>query len=358
MKSRIVLTVAVFTAFVLGIISFHPIARAVEILAATTCNMPGACIAGKNANGPGLLGSSAKGYGVSGQTTFPSKNGNKFGAGILGTDLSTTGKFDVGVWGSSTRGDAVLGTSTSSAGVYGASTSSIGVIGTSTKTTGVYGSVTGGSKPTGVYGQDNGNSGNGAGVAGQSLVGTGVIASTNSSSNGVQALLAAAPNGGYLFAGIGSGNYEVATIDGSGNMTISGQLFTTGSCQSGCAQHRIGSYAASAATPTLEDTGEGQLSGGSAYVRIDPSFANATDARLGYTVLITPEGDTRGVYVTQRTAAGFQVRENMGGHSTAPFAYRIVGHPFGARGTRLPLVQNRPAPAWRNEPVQMENRQQ
>jgi len=343
MKSRIVFTAALLAAFVLGVVSVHPMAIAYESLAATACKLNGAaCIGGKNSGtGPGVIGTSTSGSGIWGQTTLVSTS-SKFGAGLLGQDLSTSGKYDVGVWGKSTRGDAVLGTSTNSAGLYGSSVNSVGAIGTSTKTTGVYGTVTGGSgSPTGVYGQDKSTNINGAGVAGQSNVGTGVIAATLSSSTKTQALIAASPNGAYIFSGVGANNQEVAAIDGVGDIAISGEIFTSGQCQSGCVRHRVRSYAASESTPTIEDTGEAQLVAGAAFVRIDPAFANAIDPRQGYSVLITPEGDTRGLYVVTRTPAGFQVRENMSGRSTAPFAYRIVAHPYGVRQPRLPLVETR-----------------
>jgi hypothetical protein len=337
MKSRILISVALLAAFILGLVTVRPVARAAEIFADTICSSAGGCLAGKNtSNGPGVLGKSKGGYGVSGQTTFPGSTAKSFAAGVLGQDLSTSGKFNVGLYGYSRRGDGVLGTSTNLVGVYGASN----------KSTGVFGTVSGGSSPTGVYGVDNTQNANGAGLAGQTNVGTGVIGSTLSASNSSQAMLAAAPNGSaFLFAGVGASNYEVVSMDNQGNVSISGQIFTNGSCGSGCAKHHaaVRSYGASAATPTLEDTGEAQLTGGAAYVRLDAAFYNATDPRLGYYVLITPEGDTHGLYVTHRTPAGFEVRENAGGRSSAPFAYRIVAHPFGVQASRLPMVQTRTA---------------
>jgi hypothetical protein len=337
MKSRIFISVALLAAFVLGLIMVRPIARAAEYLAAAaTCTKPGACVTGKNTQGYGVFGSSGGGYGVGGQTTRPSSSAKKFGAGVIGQDLSTSGKFNVGLYGTSTNGDAILGASSKLVGVYGSSN----------KSTGVFGTVSGGSSPTGVYGVDNSQSGNGAGLAGQSNAGTGVIGSTLSSNVNSQAMLAAAPNGSaFLFAGVGPGNLEVVSMDNQGNVSISGQIFTNGQCGSGCARHHeaVRSYGASSASPTLEDTGEAQLIGGAASVRLDAAFYNATDPRLGYYVLITPEGDTRGLYVTHRTPTGFEVRENTGGRSNVPFAYRIVAHPFGVQAQRLPMIQTRTA---------------
>jgi hypothetical protein len=335
MKSRFLISVALLAAFILGFVTVRPIAIAAERVANATCSLVSACLAGKNtSNGPGVVGTSAQGYGVSGSTSRPSSTAKNFGAGVLGQDLSTNGKFNVGLYGYSKRGDGILGTSTNLVGVYGSSN----------KSTGVFGTVSGGGTPTGVYGVDNSNSAKGAGLAGQTNAGTGVIGSTVSSSNSSTAILAAAPNGSaFLFGGVGASNQEVVSMDNVGDISISGEIFTNGSCGSGCARHRaaVRSYGASAATPTLEDTGEAVLAGGTARVHLDAAFYNATDPRLGYYVLITPEGDTRGLFVTQRTPTGFEVRENQGGRSNVAFAYRIVAHPYGVQAPRLPMVQNR-----------------
>jgi hypothetical protein len=334
MKSRIGLSVALLGAFVLGVVSVHPIAKAVEMLAIVNCaaTTPTPCTGGANSkNGPGVLGTSVNGHGVWGQTKYPSKSGSNFKAGTLGQDLSTTGKFDVGVLGTSTRGTGVLGTSSSYIGLNGISNSN----------TGVWGQVNGGTKePTGVFGVDASKSANGAGLAGQTNAGTGVVGTTLSSGSSSQALLGLAPNGAYVFVGAGSGNNAVATLDSSGNLTIAGLIYTSGNCYSGCnsGPRREQSYGETAATPTIEDSGEAQLVAGVATVRIDPNFSNAIDPHQGYFVLITPEGDTRGLYVAQRAARGFIVRETMGGRSSLPFAYRIVAHPYGVRAPRLPYV--------------------
>jgi hypothetical protein len=106
---------------------------------------------------------------------------------------------------------------------------------------------------------------------------------------------------------------------------------------------RVRSYGATVAAPTLEDTGEARLIAGSATVRLDPAFANAIDPRQGYVVLITPEGDTRGLFFASRTPGAFHVRETLGGRSSIAFGYRIVAHPFGVNEPRLPMVQMKAA---------------
>jgi hypothetical protein len=63
---------------------------------------------------------------------------------------------------------------------------------------------------------------------------------------------------------------------------------------------------------------------------------------LSYLVFVTPEGDNRGLYVTQKSANGFAVHESQGGHSSLAFSYRIVAKPFGNQIPRLPfLVEHR-----------------
>ena len=142
-----------------------------------------------------------------------------------------------------------------------------------------------------------------------------------------------------MFLGQDATTGKQVAILGSGDIHTSGKIYTSGAtCLTGCSVHRtVESYVSSAAIPTLEDTGEGQLRGGVAFVRLSPDFANVIDPHLGYFVLVTPEDATAGVYVTHRTMSGFVVRENPGGHSDAPFAYRIVAHPYGDRSARLPF---------------------
>jgi len=346
MKSRTTFSLALLGAFLFGSLCFTPIAKAVEAFAVTTCAAASsACTGGKNtSSGSGVVGSSTNGNGIVAQTKYVSKSGTNYKSGLLGQDLSTSGKFDAGVTGTSTRGTGVLGTSSSM----------IGVNGLSSTNTGVWGQVSGGSaQPTGVVGVDTSSNIAGAGVAGQTKVGSGVVGSTTGSRSSTQAILGLAPNGGYVFVGAGSGNATVATLDNQGNLAVAGVIYTGGSCAN-CGAARQESYSTTAATPTIEDSGEAQLNGGAAYVHLDPSFAAGIDPRQGYFVLVTPEAETRGLYVAQRTLSGFIVRENFNGRSNGPFAYRIVAHPYGVHAPRLPRVQVRTVPQLVRQPQQVE----
>jgi hypothetical protein len=91
-------------------------------------------------------------------------------------------------------------------------------------------------------------------------------------------------------------------------------------------------------TPQLEDVGSATLSSGRAVVRFDAALADVIDVRAGYRVFLTPDGDSKGLYVEQKTAGGFVVRESQGGRSTIAFDYRIVAKPLRLHGERLARV--------------------
>ncbi len=59
------------------------------------------------------------------------------------------------------------------------------------------------------------------------------------------------------------------------------------------------------------------------------------DDRTAYHVFLTPEGDSKGLYVTEESPAGFVVRESSGGRSTLAFEYRILARPVDGDGGRL-----------------------
>jgi hypothetical protein len=74
----------------------------------------------------------------------------------------------------------------------------------------------------------------------------------------------------------------------------------------------------------FEDFGSAQLSGGSAVVAVDPDFIQTVNTQREYMVIPVPNGDCKGLYVTNKTATSFEVRELGGGTSSIRFDYRIV----------------------------------
>lgn len=340
MKSRVLFSLALLGAFVLGLLCVRPAAQALQSLALTTCKNKTICAGNVNSavapTAVGFFGNSKKGIGIAGVVgplATPAAGGPS-GIGVAGTgpnfgvagEAPTTGAGVIGISGTPPSGSSSVGVGVAGSGATGvAGGGLIGVAG----------------------------AGSATGVAGVSALYGGAFQSTSTSPGTatlpIAALVAQSTAGASIFSGEGSLITGTSIpsgilIDPQANIHTSGKLFTTGSCNVGCIAQRVVSYGTSAATPTLEDTGEAQLRAGAAYVRLDRAFANAIDPHLGYVVLITPEAATTGLYVTGRTMDGFQVHENPGGHSFGAFAYRIVAHPYGSREPRLPFEQM-PRPA-------------
>jgi hypothetical protein len=243
----------------------------------------------------GVLGVTTSGlYGVEG-TAAGNSSAGVFGDGLTSSQfgvlgISNLGTGTAGIEGSSTTGIAVSGN---------AASNGIGVAGTTAGGNSVQGTATGGGQggafTSDTYAGMRGTSGGFAGVIGQCLTG-----------------------GTDEFDGENSGFTINYTVDCTGHVTST-------------VRTRDGKFATVTAPKStqsvLEDYGEAQLVNGRASVRLNPAFAEAISARGPYLVFITPGGDTNGIYVTNKTMQGFDVREVRGGRSTLTFDYRIVGKP-------------------------------
>ena len=73
----------------------------------------------------------------------------------------------------------------------------------------------------------------------------------------------------------------------------------------------------------FEDFGRAKLVRGRARVKLDRNFA-AVVRTNNYHVFLSPENETKGLYVSTRNRAGFEVREQGAGTGSARFSYRIV----------------------------------
>ncbi|MBD5657137.1 MAG: hypothetical protein IAI50_18455 [Candidatus Eremiobacteraeota bacterium] len=229
-------------------------------------------------------------------------------------------------------GPAISGVSTSGNGVIGQTNSNTG---SNPVHAGVYGIANNGAW-AGVYGVGNGAS---HGVFGASTGYPGVRGDSFNTSGAAAIQATADASGGYPFAALNTVDGGVFTVDHLGNGQFTGLVYTAGDCSNGCSRmHRIAEYAARTTTPTLEDNGEVTMRGGFARVVFDRAFSNVFDATKNYLVSVTPEGDSKGVFVTGKTPNGFVVRENQGGHSTMAVTYRVVATALGITGQRLAPV--------------------
>jgi hypothetical protein len=340
------------------------------------CNSSNPCIHSRNkGTGPAIAGDSDGGNGIVGQTTVNSKTLSF--DGVFGADLATPNPS---------------GTPLNNAGVYGQTSTGIGVLAKANAGTAIVGNAAGGDgifattqsdipgiASAGVFGEDVGNtstasgvtgfSGTGIGVAGDNFergkylnaaflgltfaanintyfpakppgglfnsdIGEGVVAESQGSQ--AEALAAANFSGGPLFRAY-AGSAEMLDLDNGGNMVLKGTLTQNGNPKS--VTHTSGAgdvvmYSPTQAVATVEDLGEAHLNLGQAYVRLDPRFASTMNQAHPYLVFITPQGDTAGLYVSQKSATGFLVREH-GGQSNIAFDYRIVAEPFTSQGARF-----------------------
>jgi hypothetical protein len=307
---------------------------------------------------------------------------------VAQTSKTTTG---VGLHASANDGYAVMGSSLKSNGIVGLTTEnninvggifglddsfrgeSNGVVGQSKNGDGVFGFSTGASG-WGVEGYGNA-SGAGDGVLGDAI-GSGVDAFGEATPNGTDAeALYVEGDGGSPLIGayntsfanpfeVYDNTYDTAycpkvnPCNAAGDTVVTGDLYvygnvSVGSASGGASQlsvrrtssgRQVATYAAQERRAVAEDTGEAQLQAGQVRVPLDPDFAATIDAKSSYVVFITPEGDTRGMYVTGRTSQGFTVRETLGGRSNTPFAYRIVAKflPAPAPQARAPRAHGIP----------------
>jgi hypothetical protein len=250
--------------------------------------------------------------------------------GVSGTSTSS-----VGVSGTSASAAGVSGTSTSAPGVFGTSVTAFGVQGLSTNAYGVSGNST---TQAGVWGSSSSN----VGVLGTSTSGVGVNG-VSDSSNGVNGVTTSGigvygSSGGSGLAGRFDGNVVV-----QGNLTVSGSFPHSAAVPSSDGTVRR-LYSFEGTEAYYEDLGQGSLTNGVGTVILDPAFAALVRADA-YQVFLTAYGDNRGLFVSNQTASGFEVREVQGGTSSIGFGYRVVARPRDLPTSRLDRVTLPPSPA-------------
>ncbi|HEV2425724.1 MAG TPA: hypothetical protein VGZ29_12925 [Terriglobia bacterium] len=223
--------------------------------------------------------------------------------------------------------NAASGQTVGAEGTVSASTGS-GLLGVN-----VNSSVTGGQHPgySGVWG-DSGASGN-DGVLGTADDGFAMVAYNNSPS-GDATLFVENLNAG-------SGLPLIKAVAGNGTTCIvansDGSTFCQGT-QSAVVPvdgRKLALYTIQAPDNWFEDVGSATLSDGAASVKLEPKFAQTVNTRVEYHVFLTPKGDCDGLFVTDETPAGFEVRELRHGRSNVAFDYRIVARRRGYENVRL-----------------------
>ena len=137
--------------------------------------------------------------------------------------------------------------------------------------------------------------------------------------------------GAYLYSGGVSSNasYAYAGARHNGvNYKIIGNGVVSTIVEGANANDKKVMFAPEAPEILFEDYGTGQLINGSASINIDPIFAKniLVDQNHPLKVFIQLEGDCNGVYVTNKSATGFIVKELQGGSSNVNFSWHIVAN--------------------------------
>jgi hypothetical protein len=234
----------------------------------------------------------------------------------------------------------VAATSGTEAGVVGSTSSpnGFGLYGLSPNV-GVYGSASGSSilgtgyGPAGVWGDTGGEAGHFVAVQGTADGNTGGYFVNNSQC--CWTLLAVNQYGSdssiAVFGAYGNNSGAGCSIDGAGDLSCTGS--DTAVAPAGA--QKVSLYATHATEDWFEDAGSGQLLNGSTRVDLDPTFAQTVNTGVSYHVFLTPSGDCKGLYVSQKSATSFEVRELGGGTSDIAFDYRIMAKRNGFENVRL-----------------------
>jgi hypothetical protein len=126
-----------------------------------------------------------------------------------------------------------------------------------------------------------------------------------------------------------------------GDMKVVGKFTCTGTKSSVVALkngEEVSLYAIEASENWFEDCGSSTLIKGRAVVEIDPLYAKTVNSETTYHVFLTPEADCKGLYVTNKKPASFEVKELNGGQSSIPFSYRIMAKRKGFENLRLEKI--------------------
>jgi hypothetical protein len=126
---------------------------------------------------------------------------------------------------------------------------------------------------------------------------------------------------GYPFIASTAGG-SFCQVDNKGNLGCTGAKNALVPLDGG--KRKVALSAIESPKNWFEDFGSAQLVGGAAVVSLDPDFMQTVNTEMDYQVFPVPNGDCRGLYVTNKMASSFEVRELGGGNSSVRFDYRIT----------------------------------
>jgi hypothetical protein len=250
-------------------------------------------------------------------------------AGMFGYNSATTGGGS-GVWGATQSSAAnsfgvygeAAGSSGSPVGVYGLGWSdlSLGVFGQNGITESGTGASYTGRVASGVWGDGGTNDEVGVvGTADDYVAGYFI----NNSPGGYDTFLAEAESSASApFVAIDDATGGICDVDGNGNLNCTGSKNAVVPIDGGA--RTVALSAIESPKNWFEDFGSAQLVNGAAVVALDAEFTQTVNTGEEYQVFLTPYGDCKGLYVSNRTSNSFEVHELGGGSASLSFGYRIT----------------------------------
>lgn len=329
-------------------------------ISTTNVGVRGESTSGDGVSARGAIGVRAEGtgeYGVwaMGGTGVYGESSANYGQGVHGRG---TGARTEGVLGTSEHAPGVYGitggAASQSAGVLGDGTDAYGVWGRSSKHDGVCGETTSALR-SGVFGKCTDPGGNGV-TGGNSARNTSGYLGGEYGARGIrddyEGFLGFS-DGGVLGRHNASGNYGYLGMSGRA-IFLSGAFYQTGGVfeahptstvwttnKPATVKLRDGTrvklFAEESAEVLFSDYGGGRLENGRAHIALDAVFAQTVtvDDAHPMRVFVQLEDECLGVYVTGKSATGFDVIELQGGRSDARFSYRVVCTRRHYEGERL-----------------------
>jgi hypothetical protein len=232
--------------------------------------------------------------------------------GVSGFVRGTTGA-SYGVYGQTNSSDL------DAAGVYGItiSSESAGVKGVQSFGSGT---ATGQSYSAGVWGDSQ----NGVGMLGTADDSNAVVGVNNSPTGYTTAYFdSKSTNGAAFVLYTNSASFGGhCSVDVKGNLACSGSTSALVPLDGGTRNVALSTI--QSPQSWFEDFGSARLVNGVAVVHLDSDFIQTVNAEVDYKVFPVPDGDCKGLYVANKTATSFEVRELGGGTSNVSFDYRVT----------------------------------
>jgi hypothetical protein len=192
-----------------------------------------------------------------------------------------------------------------------------------------------------------------AGVWGDSATNWGVLGTSdngvgglflNNSAAGYPTLAAFSENGAaYPFLAYNNVTSSSCNIDANANLNCTGAKHAVIPIDGG--QRKVALSAIESPVNWFEDAGSARLINGAAVVGLDSDFVQTVNTEMEYNVFLTPYGDCKGLYVSNRTATSFEVHEQGGGAASVPFGYRIMALRKNYENIRMEDHTHDPDPA-------------